>query len=228
MVKPKANEPLTTYKRDFQDPKNMTSKKQDKERKFENNHERNCQNRPNTVAAVKKTDDKKAAMTKCASFSTPTCQFQLCAQKLQQDNCGIQHGSNELQHFNHGHNQGNCQQGHQKALPSTKSRAGENRLVINANCVHLNVMMPNQVSLNVSGKKPQAKGAKNAVVNCQPFDIGHQIQSQLAKFDSFSKPAQKNESKKNCQEGKLFDPPWGYKGHQPRPATFMEEVLYTS
>lgn len=193
IMRPKtAGAPTTTYKDDYQNPKCKQNEKQD-----EKKNGLQIQRRPKTASVVvKKAENirKVEPDVKCAFYSFPMSplQFQICPQQLQ-----------------------NAQNSQQQSQSHRKSHEGENRLIINANCVHLNVYMPNHLALNLQ-EKSQSKCPVKGVVAQTKID-----QAKMAKktIDDFWKAENKIEPKKNDKVVKLFDPPWGYKGHQPKPVT---------
>ena len=189
-MRPKtAGAPTSTYKDDYQNPKFMQNGKQDGKK-----NGLQIQRRPKTASvAVKKAENikKDEPDIKCAlvKFPSSPIQVQMCPQQSPNS---------------HSYS---CQQ---QSQSHQKPHGGENRLVINANCVHLNVYMPNNLTLNLpvqSHSKSPVKGIAQTKTD----------QAKLAKknIDDFWKTDKKIEPKKNDKVVKLFDPPWGYKGHQP-------------
>lgn len=88
---------------------------------------------------------------------------------------------------------------------------GENHLMISANCVHVNVFMPNQTTFNIpvqSKCEIACKALKNVEINTKS--------KEAKEIDNYWKPEKKEVAKKDKKVAKLFDPPWNYKGHQPR------------
>lgn len=99
-------------------------------------------------------------------------------------------------------------------------RPNEKSLNIAANCVYLNVFMPPQANINILPKVLNHSQPKNMV--SKPKAIKFKEKStEKNNANDYWKLEKKKASRAYTfkDKKKLFEPPWGYKGHQPRPTT---------
>lgn len=95
----------------------------------------------------------------------------------------------------------------------------ENDLFITANCVYVNVSTPNQIKFNIPDDHlAQKKSIKVTAPNAIKF-VKKSVKKPDVHEEYWKTTKKVSKPDKTKGTGKLFEPPWGYKGHQPRPIT---------
>lgn len=107
----------------------------------------------------------------------------------------------------------------QKFAPSDSTQNFQNlRMVVFAKCVHINV--PAESFRNQTLKNDSNKSKKWKLKSIKPEKSEKNAVEEYWKTEK-EKVGKQDKSKGT---GKLFEPPWGYKGHQPRPKTSSDPI----